>query len=102
MNLVTVLVLAGGTFAIRLAGPLLRNRFTVSPALAQRLSLAAIALLAALAAVATVLPGGRFHGYALPAGVACGVLLAWRRLPFIAVVVAAAATTALLRLAGVP
>jgi branched-subunit amino acid transport protein len=101
MTLTAILLLAAGTFAFRLAGPLLRNRFTVSEAVAQRLSLAAIALLAALVAVATVLPGGHFRGFALPAGVACGALLAWRRLPFVAVIIAAAGTTALLRLAGV-
>jgi hypothetical protein len=43
-----------------------------------------------------------FAGVARPAGVAVGALLAWRRAPFVVVVVAAAAATALPRLAGVP
>ncbi|MYY81399.1 AzlD domain-containing protein, partial [Streptomyces sp. SID335] len=38
---------------------------------------------------------------ARPAGVLAGGVLAWRRAPFAVVVVGAAATTALLRLAGV-
>ncbi|WP_435152849.1 hypothetical protein [Micromonospora aurantiaca (nom. illeg.)] len=38
---------------------------------------------------------------ARPAGVLVGLLLAWCRAPFVLVVVAAAATTAVLRLLGV-
>ena len=45
---------------------------------------------------------GDWAGYARPAGVLVGALLAWRRAPFVLVVVGAAATAALLRLAGVP
>ena len=44
--------------------------------------------------------GSGFAGVARPAGVAVGALLAWRRAPFVVVVLAAAATAALLRLAG--
>ncbi|WP_353939669.1 hypothetical protein [Micromonospora sp. b486] len=43
---------------------------------------------------------GGFAGYARPP-VLVGLLLAWRRVPFVLVVVAAAATTAVLRLLGV-
>ena len=39
---------------------------------------------------------------ARPVGVLAGVIAAWRRLPFVAVVIIAAATAALLRLPGVP
>jgi hypothetical protein len=38
---------------------------------------------------------------ARPAGVLVGAVLAWRRAPFVVVIVAAAGTAALLRLAGV-
>ncbi|MGN9775543.1 hypothetical protein ACTMS0_07180 [Micromonospora sp. H33] len=44
---------------------------------------------------------GGFAGWARPAGVLVGVLLAWRRAPFVLVVLGAAGTTALLRLLGV-
>lgn len=47
------------------------------------------------------LPGGD-TGPARPAGVAAGALCAWRKAPFLAVVLVAAATTALLRLLSVP
>ena len=46
--------------------------------------------------------GHGFAGVARPAGVLAGALAAWRRLPFIVVVLVAAGTAGLLRLAGVP
>jgi hypothetical protein len=64
--------------------------------------MAAAALLAALAGTAALTDAGVFAGVARPAGVAVGAVLAWRRAPFIVVVVAAAATAAGLRLLGVP
>ncbi|HKT03848.1 MAG TPA: AzlD domain-containing protein, partial [Rugosimonospora sp.] len=67
----------------------------------EALPLAAVALLAALAATAALMDGDGFAGIARPVGVLAGTLAAWRRLPFIVVVLIAATTTALLRLAGV-
>jgi len=58
-------------------------------------------LLAALAATSALTEGHGFAGWARPAGVLVGAVLAVRRIPLPLVVVAAAATTALLRLAGV-
>ncbi|WP_410659180.1 AzlD domain-containing protein [Amycolatopsis sp. lyj-112] len=95
-------VLAVGTFAFRFAGPVLRARFTVSPKAEKLMARAAVVLLAALVAVAAFTEGHEFAGYARPAGVLVGGVLAWRKVPFALVVVAAAATAALLRLAGVP
>jgi branched-subunit amino acid transport protein len=99
---IAIAVLAAGTYAMRLAGPLLRSRITVPAPVERYLSLAAVALLAALVAVSTLIDGAGFAGWARPAGVLVGAALAWRKLPFVVVVVAAAATTALLRLLGVP
>ncbi|MBC6457277.1 AzlD domain-containing protein [Actinomadura sp. HBU206391] len=65
------------------------------------LSIAAAVLLIALAATAALTEGHGFAGWARPAGVLVGGLLAVRRVPFPAVVIAATATTALLRLCGV-
>ncbi|UUV31611.1 AzlD domain-containing protein [Amycolatopsis roodepoortensis] len=95
-------VLAAGTFAFRFAGPVLKARFTVSPKAEKLMARSAVVLLAALVAVAALTEGHEFAGYARPAGVLVGGVLAWRKLPFALVVVAAAATAALLRLAGVP
>jgi branched-subunit amino acid transport protein len=95
-----VLALAVGTYTMRLSGVLLRDRLELSDALQRLLPMAAATLLTALAATAALTEGGGFAGVARPAGVAVGALLAWRRAPFVLVVIAAAATAALLRLAG--
>ncbi|GIF11796.1 AzlD domain-containing protein [Actinoplanes teichomyceticus] len=102
MLIAAVVALAVGTYAMRLSGVLLRDRLELSPALRRLLPMAAAALLAALAGTAALTAGAGFAGVARPAGVAVGALLAWRRAPFVLVVVAAAAATAVLRLAGVP
>jgi branched-subunit amino acid transport protein len=90
--------LAVGTYAMRLAGPLLRSRITLSETVKRYLSLSAVALLAALIATAALVEHDGFAGVARASGVGVGAILAWRRLPFVVVVVAAAATAALIRL----
>lgn len=95
-------VLGVGTFAFRFAGPLLRSRVELSPRVEQIAGVAAVVLLGALVATAALMDGRDFAGIARPAGVAVGGVLAWRGAPFVAVVLAAAATAAGLRLLGVP
>ena len=102
MSWIAIFVLAAGTYAFRFAGPVLRDRISVSENVRRYLTLAAVALLAALIATAALLDGTSFVGIARPAGVLVGGILAWRKAPFVVVVLAAAATAALLRLAGVP
>ncbi|SHG12802.1 AzlD domain-containing protein [Streptoalloteichus hindustanus] len=102
MTITAVLVLAVGTYAMRLGGVLLRERVEMPERVEKLVSIAATVLLAALVATATLTVDGGFAGWARPTGVAVGALAAWRRLPFVAVVVLAAATTALLRWLGVP
>nr|WP_240477193.1 AzlD domain-containing protein [Jiangella muralis] len=97
-----VAVLGVGTFAFRYAGPALRDRVTLPPRAEQLLATSAIVLLAALVATAAMLDGREFDSAARPAGVLVGAGLAWRRAPFVVVVVAAAGTAAALRLLGVP
>jgi branched-subunit amino acid transport protein len=100
MTLVPILVLALGTFAFRFGGVLLRERVTMPEHIRELLSTAAIVLLVALVATSTLAKGQSFAGWALPVGVLVGGVLAWRKAPFVIVVAAAAATAALLRLAG--
>ena len=100
MTLLPILLLAAGTFAFRFGGVLLRDRITVSERVKGLLSTSAVVLLVALVATSALAKGQEFAGWALPAGVFVGGLLAWRKAPFVVVVVAAALTTALLRLAG--
>lgn len=59
-------------------------------------------LLVGLLATGTLTEGGGFAGWARPAGVLVGGVLAWRRAPFPVVVLGAAVATAVLRAAGVP
>jgi branched-subunit amino acid transport protein len=99
---IAVFVLGLGTFAFRFAGPVLRTRIELSPRVEQLVGVAAVVLLAALVGTTAFLDGQEFAGFARPAGVAVGGVLAWRRAPFIIVVLAAAATAAGLRLLGVP
>ncbi|MEV6211640.1 AzlD domain-containing protein [Kitasatospora sp. NPDC051914] len=101
MPLFAVLLLAAGTYALRLAGPVLRDRLHLSEGLERLLSTAAAVLLVALVATAALTQGQGFAGWARPAGVLVAGVLVLRRAPFPLVVVAAAATTALLRLGGV-
>ncbi|GGQ52818.1 AzlD domain-containing protein [Couchioplanes azureus] len=102
MLIASIAVLALGTYVMRLSGVLLRDRLELSDRLQRLLPMAAATLLAALAGTAALMEGATFAGVARPAGVAVGALLAWRRAPFVVVVLAAALTAALLRLAGVP
>lgn len=100
--LVGILVLAVGTFSLRVAGPLLRTRIELPERAQKLMATAAVVLLAALVATAALTDGTGPAGIARPAGVLVGGVLAWRKAPFVLVVVAAAATAAGLRLLGVP
>lgn len=115
MSVAAILVLAVGTYAFRVAGPLLRARFararrsadadgeaTLPPRVTELMSIAASTLLVALIATVALTEGGSFAGIALPAGVLAGGVLAWRRAPFLIVVLTAAAVAAGLRALGVP
>ena len=97
-----MLTLSAGTFAFRFCGPMLRQRVAFPPRAERLLEAAAVVLLAALAATTALTEGHGFAGYARPVGVLVGGVLAWRKAPFLVVVLAAAATTAVLRLLGVP
>ena len=100
--LVGILILAVGTFTLRFAGPALRSRFEIPERAQQLLAVAAIILLTALVATSALSDGHGPAGIARPAGVLVGGILAWRKAPFVLVVLAAAATAACLRLLGVP
>ncbi len=92
--------LAAGTYAFRLSGQVLRARISFPPRATRLLQAGAVSLLAALVATTALTEGHGFSGFARPAGVLAGGVLAWRKAPFLAVVITAAAVTALLRLAG--
>jgi hypothetical protein len=91
-------VLGAGTFAYRAAGPLLRARVAMAPGMVALMSTAAIVLLAGVIVTSTFADGQEYADPARPLGVLVGGVLAWRRAPFVVVVVSAAATAALARL----
>ena len=98
---IVLALLAAGTYALRLAGPAFHHRLRLSDRTQWLFGAVATVLLAALAATSALTEGHGFAGWARPAGVLVGAALAVRRIPLPLVVVAAAATTALLRLGGV-
>ncbi|MFC0625762.1 AzlD domain-containing protein [Kribbella deserti] len=101
MPLVAILILAAGTYVYRLAGPVFQERVQIPERWQDLLSVAAVVLLLSLVATGAVMEGQSFAGWSRVAGVLVGAVLALRRAPFPLVVIAAVATTALLRLAGV-
>ncbi|MFI8418128.1 AzlD domain-containing protein [Serratia sp. NPDC078593] len=99
--IIGIAVLAIGTYLLRLSGALLGQRMTFSDTTRTLLADAATTLLLAVAVIAALFEEQHFAGAARLIGVIVGVFLAWRKLPLIVVLIAAAAVTALLRLLGV-
>lgn len=96
-----IAALAVGIYLTRFAGPVLRERITVSDRVERLLSQGATVVLFALVVTTAFVVRGGFAGWALPSGILVAGVLAWKKAPFIVVVVAAAAVTGLLRAAGV-
>ncbi|RZL83318.1 MAG: AzlD domain-containing protein [Rhodococcus sp. (in: high G+C Gram-positive bacteria)] len=95
-------MLAAGTFAFRFAGPMLRTRLATRPWVERTMATAAVVLLTALVGTTALTEGHEFAGVARPTGVVVAGLLAWRKAPFVVIVLSAAVTAAGLRLLGVP
>jgi branched-subunit amino acid transport protein len=95
-----ILALAVGTYAFRLVGPALHGRVELPARTQELLAAGAVVLLTALLATGALTEGGGFAGWARPIGVLVGGVLAWRRAPFVVVVLGAAGTAALLRASG--
>jgi uncharacterized membrane protein len=97
----TIVLLSGlGCFALKFAGYLLPRRWLGIGWLNKIVSALPIALLSALIAVQSVADGSSYD-VDLPrlAGLAVAAVALWRRAPFLVVVIGAALTAALLRLA---
>ncbi|QIX97927.1 AzlD domain-containing protein [Cedecea sp. FDAARGOS_727] len=94
-------VLSAGTWLMRFSGAKLGGRMALSDRSQKLLNDAATTLLFSVALATTFFEGSHFAGYARFAGVAVAVFLAWRKVPLIFVILAAALVTALLRLAGI-
>ncbi|MGQ7295720.1 AzlD domain-containing protein [Quadrisphaera sp. KR29] len=98
-------VLAVATLALRLVGPWLAARLRGGPRAESTdalLAAIAVAVLAGLVVTQALFDGREAAGWARPLGVVVAGVLVWRRAPFLVVVLAATAATALLRLLGLP
>lgn len=99
---VAVLATAGGCYALKLAGVTVPPRLLASPRTRRFAELVPVALLAALAAVQTATSG---HAIDLDparlAGMGAALAALVLRAPFLVVILAAAATAAILHAAGV-
>jgi branched-subunit amino acid transport protein len=96
-----IVLLSGlGCYALKFAGYAMPQRWFEHPRLRRLIELMPVALLAALIVVEAIAQGRRYDlDGARLAGVAVAIVAIWRRAPFIVVVILAAATAALLRLA---
>ena len=96
MSWTAILVLSAGAYLFKLVGLVAGDRLAVR--LAPVASLLPAALFAAIIAVMSVVHGEALGVDGRLVGVAVGAVAVWRRAPFVVVVVAAMAATALLRL----
>ena len=96
MTWTALLALSAVSYALKASGPVLAGG-RLGPQVRETLDLVAVPLLAALILVQTVGDGQRLVLDARVPALAVAAMLVWRRAPFLVVVLAAAATAALLR-----
>ena len=95
--IVSACLLGLATYAFRAAGPVLHTRFAIGETTREFMSTGATVLLVALCVTTTVFDGREWADPARPIAILVAGLLAWRRLPFLAVVLVAAAVAAGIR-----
>ena len=94
---IVLVVLTVGTFALKAAAPLVLGDRSLPVRLQYVVDLLPAALLAALAIVSTVGDARSIVVDARLVGLVVAGLALWRRLPFVVVIIAASAATALTR-----
>jgi branched-subunit amino acid transport protein len=92
-----ILLLAAASHAIKALGAVVVGDREIPPPLRALLDLAPVPLLAALIVTQTLSTGGAYALDARLPAVGVAAILVWRRAPFLVIVLAAAATAALLR-----
>ena len=100
MSWTILLSLGAISYALKAVGPLLAGGRQLGAQTRRMLELVAVPLLAALIVVQTLADGHRLAIDARAAALTLAAVLAWRRAPFPVVVLASAATAALLRALG--
>ena len=97
MTWTALIALSAISYGLKASGPVLAGGRQLGPQVRQTLDLVAVPLLAALILVQTLGDGHRLVLDARVPALAVAAVLVWRRAPFLVVVLAAAATAALLR-----
>ncbi len=100
MSWSVLFALSGISYLLKAAGPLLAGGRELGLEARRALDLVAVPLLAALILVQTLADGHRLVIDARLPALGVAAILAWRRAPFLVVVLAAAATAAGLRAVG--
>jgi branched-subunit amino acid transport protein len=93
----SLLALAGGSYVLKAAGPLLLGQREPSPRVARVLALLAVPLLAALIVVQTLGPAEDIQVDARVPALGAAAICVWRGAPFLVTVVVAAVLAAGLR-----
>jgi branched-subunit amino acid transport protein len=94
----TLVVLLGlGAYAFKAAGLVIIGDRRLPPVLERCIGLIPAALIGAILVKDTLTAGRHIQLDARAAGIATAFILAWRRAPFLAIVLAACAVTAILR-----
>jgi uncharacterized membrane protein len=95
-----VILTIAGCYLFKIGGYLVPARLLDHPQMRRLVELLPVALLAALVVVEAIADGQHIEwNWPRLAGFAVGAVAVWRRAPFLVIVVAAALTAALLRLA---
>jgi len=97
MTWTALIALSAISYGLKASGPVLAGGRQLGPQVRQTLDLVAVPLLAALILVQTLGDGHHLVLDARVPALAVAAVLVWRRAPFLVVVLAAAATAALLR-----
>lgn len=98
----SMLALAGGTYAMRLGGVLLRSRFQLSQETENWIDRCVIALLIGVVVTSMGITGREFGGFARVAGIGAAGIAVVLRAPLVVVLLTAVLVTGGLRLLGVP
>jgi uncharacterized membrane protein len=97
MSWTALAALSAVSYALKALGPVLAGGRQIGPRLRVMLDLVAVPLLAGLILVQTMSSGRHVVFDARALALAVAAVLVWRRAPFLVVVLAAAASAALLR-----
>jgi branched-subunit amino acid transport protein len=100
MSWAVLIALSVISYGLKAAGPLLAGGRELGPKVRTALDLVPVPLLAALIGVQTLSDGHRLVIDARVPALGVAAVLVWRRAPFLVVVLAAAATAALIRALG--